>query len=337
MARTIESIQELINKEVEAKWQGLSKSKTAEWRSWTFIIAAAIHAFELILDLFRKEVDTLTNKITPGTLRWYAEMCKRFQNGDTLEYDNNTALLYYPEKKEEKQIIKVASVSEGKDDKGDPCLFIKVAKYKDNDSKEYGELDDNEMANFRSYMDAVKFAGCNTQIVSTYADLLYYRMKVYHDPSIPSDTIRTEVLQALKDFKDRIDFDGVVYRQKLIDAVMDVSGVTTCVLESLQQCSYQTKDRQDWKDVDTHTALDAGYFNWSEEKDKKCELQVLTVNELLNPTPAKPQEPEEPGGPEPENPEPENPEPGETEEPGETAPPEETGQLETPSEESPNE
>ena len=297
MARTIETIQELINKDVEAKWQGLSKSKSAEWKTWTFIIATAIHAFELILDLFRKEVDTLTNKITPGTLRWYAEMCKRFQNGDKLEFDKNTALLYYPEKNEERQIVKVASVSEGKESNS---LFIKVAKYKDNNTKEYGELDDNEMANFKSYMDAVKFAGCNTEIISTHADLLYYKMAVYHDPAVPNDTIRKEVVQALNNFKDTIDFDGVVYRQKMIDAVMDVSGVTTCVLESLQQHSYQSENKQDWRDVDTHTALDAGYFNWSEEKDKKCELQIFTVNELLNPSPSKPQEPVEPGVSEPE-------------------------------------
>lgn len=293
MARTVKSIQEKIIKDVEQTWPSLSKSRVAEWRLWSFIGATAIHTFELIFDLFRKEVDTLTNKITPGTVRWYAEMCKRFQNGDTLKFDEKTAMLYYPEKKEEKQIIKVASVSESKDEKGNPCLFIKVAKYKDNATKEYGELDENEMANFKSYMDAVKFAGCNTEIISTHADLLYYKMTVYHDPAVPSDTIQNEVMQALKDFKDTIDFDGVVYRQKVIDAVMDVSGVTTCVLESLQQQSYQSKDKQDWRNVDTHTALDAGYFNWSEEKDKKCELRVLTINELLNPTEAGSQNPEE--------------------------------------------
>lgn len=281
MARTIETIQESINGDVENKWNGISKSRSAEWKSWTFIVAAAIHAFELIFDLFRKEVDALTNKITPGTLRWYAEMCKRFQNGDKLEFDKNTALLYYPVKNEDRQIIKVASVSEGMEAN---ALFIKVAKYKDNNTKEYCELEEDELANFRSYMDAVKFAGCNTEIISTYADLLCYSLVVYHDPAIPDKIIEEDVQKALNDFKDSIDFDGVVYRQKIIDAVMAVDGVTTCVLKSLRQHSYQSGDAGDWKEIDTHATLDAGYFNWSEMAGNKCDLQVKTINKLLNPS-----------------------------------------------------
>ena len=76
------------------------------------MVAAAIHAFEIILDLFRQEVDELTAKITPGTKLWYAEMCYRFQNGHTLVFDKNTAQFYYEQDDPDSRIVKVVAVNE---------------------------------------------------------------------------------------------------------------------------------------------------------------------------------------------------------------------------------
>lgn len=57
MARTINEIQTGINTALEAGTEvKLSTSKVAEWRLWTWIVATAIQAFEVILDLFKKEV-----------------------------------------------------------------------------------------------------------------------------------------------------------------------------------------------------------------------------------------------------------------------------------------
>lgn len=95
MARTINEIQTGINTALEAGTEvKLSTSKVAEWRLWTWIVATAIQAFEVILDLFKKEVQEKTDKITPGTVRWYGEQCLRFQNGHKLLFDKNTAALY---------------------------------------------------------------------------------------------------------------------------------------------------------------------------------------------------------------------------------------------------
>lgn len=282
MARTITEIKQAITGSVRDNLPGLSGSKSSEWGLWAYIVAVAIHAFELILDAFRQEINALTSRITPGTMRWYAEMCKRFQNGDSLEFDETTALLYYPVDNPDKRIIEVAAVSERTGESG--YLSIKVAK-KDGDGKII-ELDKTELYNFKAYIDAIKFAGCKVDIVSTNADQLYYRLTVYHDPAVPSESIRTAAEAALERFKTSIDFDGVVYRQKLIDTIMDVEGVTTCVLDSLKQHSYQDKDDHDWTDVGTHATLDAGYFEWADGSvaDMKCEIVVKTINELLNPT-----------------------------------------------------
>lgn len=280
MARTITEIQQAITSNLQTRLPGLSTSKTGEWSLWAYIVAVAIQSFEIILDLFRKEMDELTDKITPGTLRWYAEMAKRFQNGDSLEFDQNTALLYYPVDNPEKRIIEVAAVSESTGESN--VLFIKVAK-KD-DAGNIVELTSDELYNFKAYIDAIKFAGCTTEVISTNADQIYYDMTVYHDPSIPSQTIRDNTEQVLQDFKTNIDFDGVVYRQKILDAVMAVPGVTTVVMDTLEQHSYQSKGDDDWTTVTTHATLDAGYFDWADGSvdGKKCNITVKTVNELLN-------------------------------------------------------
>lgn len=115
MARTINEIQNEIITSLNGKKDiSLSTSKVAEWRLWTYVIAVAIHSFELILDVFKSEVDTQTNKITPGTVRWYAEMCYRFQNGHELLFDENTAMLYYQTNDPDAQIIKVVAIRENK-------------------------------------------------------------------------------------------------------------------------------------------------------------------------------------------------------------------------------
>lgn len=280
MARTIEQIKSSIIDSVNTKMPGMSSSAVAEWRLWAYIVAVAIHYFEIIMDLFRKEIDTLTAQITPGTVRWYAEMCKRFQNGDSLVFDDKTALLAYPVVNDAKRIIEVAAVSEGKDESNK--LFIKVAK-KD-DAGKIVELDTVEYNNFLAYIDAIKFAGCQTEVISTKADQIYYDLVVYHDPAIANETILADVEAALEAFKTSIDFNGILYRQKMLDAVMGVNGVTTCVLSNFKQHSYQSASDDDWRAIDTHAELDAGYFEYADGSvgDVECNIAVRSVNELIN-------------------------------------------------------
>lgn len=277
MAKTIESIQEEIiegvKKEVSALAGEENPSKTSEWKLWAHIVATAIHAFEFILDLFRKEVDTLTNKITPGTVRWYAEMCKRFQYGHSLVFDEATALLYYEDTTDEaSKIIAAVSITES-----DTTLAIKVAKYKDQEKKELESLNPEELKEFKDYIDAIKFAGCKTDVTSSVADEIRYSMTVYRNPSYGEDTVRKNVLESLQAFKTSVDFDSVVYRQKLIDAVMHVEGVTTCDLTLLEHIRIQDDESVVSSIIGTHTVLQAGYFNWTEDS----ELEVKTVNELI--------------------------------------------------------
>lgn len=266
MARTIKEIQDTMKADLETNGIRLSDSAVAENKLWTFVVATAIHLFELTLDLFRKEIDLLTNKITPGTTRWYAEMCYRFQNGCELLFDPKTAMLYYSRDVPEARIISIVAITEGNNK-----LTIKAAKK--NDAGKIVPLSPDEKHNFSGYIDSVKFAGVQTGIISTTEDKIRYDMEVFFDPAVPVTTVRDNILAALESFKTTLGFDSMLYTQKLIDAVMSASGVVTVCLNSL---SRKGNSDTEFKDVNVFTELESGYY----EYDGECILTLTSVKEL---------------------------------------------------------
>lgn len=263
---TIKEIQDSITAATEAEGLKLSTSKVAEWRLWAYVIAAAIHAFELALNLFRSEIDTLTNKITPGTVRWYAEMCYRFQNGHELLFDDKTAMLYYDKDDATARIIKVVAITEGEN-----RLSVKAAKL--DDKGKIIPLSADEKYNFTGYIDAVKFAGVETDVISTTEDKLRYELEVFFEPSIPATTVRDNVLAALEKYKTALGFDSMFYTQKFIDTVMAVPGVVTCDLKAL---SRKGASAPSFVPVRIYTELESGYY----EYDKDCVLTLTSVKEI---------------------------------------------------------
>lgn len=255
MARTINDIQQSIIDDLQASFPQLSTSKVAEWRLWTYVIASAIHAFEVILDLFRSEVDDLTGKITTGTRQWYAEMCYRFQNGHTLVLDKETMQFGYEQDDPDSRIVKVVAVREGA-----KMVSIRVAK-----TDEQGHivpLDDSERRNLTDYMDTIHTAGIPTTIVSTTADTIRYNLNVYYDPSVPSSAVRSNVERAIEAFKISLSFDAMFYTQRLVDAVMHAEGVVTVEAVALE---HKTSAETDFSPVPVRVELAAGYFEYAAE------------------------------------------------------------------------
>lgn len=255
--RTIKEIQDSITTEMQNNGLKLSSSPVAEWRLWNYIIAVAIHSFEVILDLFRKEVGTLINKITPGTVRWYAEMCYRFQNGHELLFDNKSAMLYYEKDAPNDRLIKVVAITEAPN-----RLSIKAAKI-DNAGK-IVPLTSEEKHNFIGYIDAIKFAGVQTDVVSTTEDKIKYDLEVFFEPAIPTSTVRSNIKEALEKFKTALGFDSMFYTQKFIDTVMSVDGVITCNLKTISR-----KGSSDLAFIPftIFTELESGYFEYVSDSE----------------------------------------------------------------------
>lgn len=266
MARTIKEIQEAIKTNLVGGGIKLSTSAVAEWRLWTYVMATAIHVFELTLDFFRAEIDTLTNKITPGTVRWYAEMCYRFQNGHELLFDNKTAMLYYEKDVPQARIIKVVAITEAPN-----LLSIKAAK-QDTNGK-IVPLSPDEKHNFTGYIDAIKFAGMQTDVISTVGDKIRYDLEIFFDPAIPSTTVRDNVLAALEGFKTALGFDSMFYKQKFIDVAMAVPGVITVDLKGI---SRKGTSNADFVSVNVFTELESGYYDYAPD----CVLTVTSKNAM---------------------------------------------------------
>lgn len=268
MARTVSEIQNSIIQSLRDKGVTLSSSSVAEWRLWTWVVASAINLFEIVLDLFKKEVDELTDRLTPGTLRWYAAQSLRFQTGHRLEYDNATATLYYPIEDPAAQVVKIVAITESPNH-----LSVKVAGKDDNDK--IVPLSETDRRNFVAYMDAIKFAGVQVDVVSQTADRLRYDIVVYHDPAYPPSEIEANVESALEKYKTEIGFNGAIYRQQLIDAIMAVNGVITVDARSITRAG--ATDGDSFEEIGVAAALDAGYFDYDNDG---CVIELKTVNEL---------------------------------------------------------
>ena len=98
-------------------------------------------------------------------------------------------------------------------------------------------------------------------------------MEVFFEPAVPATTVRDNVLFALETFKTTLGFDSMLYTQKLLDAVMSASGVTTVKLNSLTR---KGNSDMDFKPVDVFTVLESGYY----EYDGECSLILTSVKEL---------------------------------------------------------
>lgn len=267
MARTISEIEASIEQRLNASFE-LSTSAAAEWRMWTHCVAYCIHLFELTLDIFKKEMDDDAKREIAGSLTWYRRKCFDFQNGHELRFSTVTGFLEYETLDEEAQVVKVASVSVSDTN----TLVIRVATLDNNG--ETVPLASQQTQNFKDYIDAIKFAGTKTQVISTDADLVRYSIQVWYDPAYPAESVRANVLASLTAFRTSQDFGGIIYRHEILEAVTSVAGVVTAKIVSL---SRKGSEDSSWTDIDTASRLHAGYFNYDMGH---CTLTLISNNEL---------------------------------------------------------
>lgn len=253
MTRTIKQIETQIISEIGEKLN-LSTSTVAEWKVWSTVIATVIHSFEVILDLFKKEIEERTDKTIPGTLRWYANLCRKWQSGDTLLYDADTAEVYYPEINPDKQIISALAVIEG-----DRQLTVKAAKELNNTLK---PLSSEECFFFKTYLDKVKFAGDRIEVISTEPDVVTYHIEVYTDGFTPMDALKEGVKQTLDAYRLSLAFNGTIHIARIVSAILGVESVVTASMVSLTI----TPKGGTSQAVTTSVNCIAGYFDFDHEK-----------------------------------------------------------------------
>ncbi|PKP46817.1 MAG: hypothetical protein CVT94_13465 [Bacteroidetes bacterium HGW-Bacteroidetes-11] len=224
MARSIETIYSLIiaQKEATPELNALdSTSVTSIYRMWAWVTAAVLFTVESMFDLFRFEITTLLETLKPGTLLWYQAMCKAFQYGDALVWENGK--YGYPAINEAALIVKQCSVSEG--ERG---LVVKIA------TEVAGELEplsSPQESSFTAYLQRRKYAGTKVSIVNSAANKLRIDGAIFYDPLIIasngvdiSSGLRTVDL-AIQNYLRSLPFNGRLKITAIVDAIQSVEGV----------------------------------------------------------------------------------------------------------------
>jgi hypothetical protein len=225
MARPISEIFDSIQtaRAADATLAGLnSPSATALHRVWSYITAVAFYALETIYDRHKADVLAALARAKPGTATWYAEQALQFQEGDTLQADDE-GIHYAAGSTGAKIITRAAAVENELTGK----LFIKVAT----DGPTPGTLaplSAAQLVQVRAYFDRKGFAGVRKEVVSRAADRLKVVASVFYDALIDVPALQLQVQAAVQAYLatlSDVDFDGLLYLSKIEDAIQAVPGV----------------------------------------------------------------------------------------------------------------
>ncbi|MEM6734469.1 MAG: hypothetical protein AAF620_00225 [Bacteroidota bacterium] len=262
MARSIQTIQESIIKYKDSRPE-LSKlnsrSSTAIWRLWTFIVAVAIYTHEVLWDFFKEEVDILLDQRIQGTAMWYSQKALEYQDGSELVVINNGTQLGYDPVIESQRLVTRAAYTESNTLQG-RALILKLAK---GNVSNLQKLDGIEVVRLNKYFEQIKFAGTQIFISSLDPDLLLPKMTVYHDGVFSNETIFTKVETAINNFMVSLPFDAIFYKQKFEEAVLSVANVVDVDVNNITIRSFKDILSPVDTNVDRRVILESGYLKAS--------------------------------------------------------------------------
>lgn len=226
MARTLTEIYTEANtyktKYLElTEWKNSSKMSILD--AFTWVTSACIWTFENIIDVFKVDLASdLQNRIN-GTAKYYANALMKYQSGDELEMNEDGTAFSYPTIDESKRIITKVSYSEHQEEGFyDKKLVLKIAT---GEPGAYKKISDTELLAIRAYFHQIAFAGTHATIVSRNGDVLIPKVTVYYDGAVTEDEVYQNIENSLNDFIANVGFDGLVYAQKVIDAIQKAEHV----------------------------------------------------------------------------------------------------------------
>ena len=245
MARTIEEIKksmtdQFLSDETLRQAYGITGdvtwdstfSKVSVENMLMYVVAFVAHTLEVMMDAFRKDVDTqIAQNIVP-TVRWYHTQAVAFQYGDQLVYNEEYGHFEYPEVDETKKLVKYCAV---KDRGGSIQILVS------GDSNGVPSvLSNNVLSAFKSYMNQVKVAGIILDVKSLAADGIRIQAEVQIDPQIiTTDGVRISdgtkaVEAAINAYLANIVYGGTFNKTKLVDAIQKVEGVVDVTLGKVE-------------------------------------------------------------------------------------------------------
>lgn len=227
MARTIEEIKKelvdnYVKQEVVKSKYGLTSSETINKISIEnvlfYAVAFAIWVMEKFVEKEKAEIENIVNTKMYGTLGWWREKVLAWQCGDATTVVNGTVGYNVVDAK--KRLIKHVAVQAE-----DRRIDIKVAK---EENKELKPLSEAERLMLEAYVEEIKPAGLISYVISQAADELTLKLSVFYNGEMSSDAVKNGVKLAVNEYLASVQFDGSIYRTKLIDAVQAINGISDC-------------------------------------------------------------------------------------------------------------
>lgn len=226
MARTLTEIYSAA-KEKRDEYLELTEfhnsSKMSVLDAFTWVVSACIWTFENILDVFKVDIAKDLQYRINGNAAYYANALLKYQSGDVLQMNDEGTSFSYPNIDASKRIITKVSYSEvAEEGFNDKKLYLKVAT---GEPGAYERINDLELLSVQSYLNQISFAGTHAVVVSRNGDVIIPRLTVYYDGSVGPEEVYSNIEKSLNEFVQNLPFDGVVYVQKIIDAIQNAEHV----------------------------------------------------------------------------------------------------------------
>ena len=229
MARSSIQIQNQILAEVanQPALAGLtSTSQTSIWRMFVNVVSSALMVNEQLWDVKQIELEAIAAQAVAGTASWLQRQVLNFQFGDQIQVNQNYKVSY-PTTDLAKRIVSRCSVKQLPASRE---VLVKVAKGSQNALQ---PLTQTEKDALTSYVSKLQFAGTYITVISLEADRLVADLNIYYDAEYVQSVVKAGVIDAINTFLKNLEFDGVLYKTKLVDAIQTVPGVVDVVVNGL--------------------------------------------------------------------------------------------------------
>ena len=207
-----------------------NSSKMSILDAFTWVTSACIWTFENVMDVFKIDLAKDLHHRSNGTPAYFANALLKYQSGDDLVMNEDGTVFSYPNIDTSKRIITKVAYSE-EEEKGfhDKLVRFKIAT---GEPGAYTRIDEDEMVAIRAYLNQILFAGQHAKVVSRIGDVLIPRVVVYYDGAVTEDELYQDIEKALNEYIANIEFNGLVYAQKVIDCIQNVKHVTDVAVSS---------------------------------------------------------------------------------------------------------
>ena len=212
-----------------------------------YVVASVIWIREKARQMWLEDVERTALATRYGTKQWWHEQSLKWQKGDHVEVLSDGTVGYTVEDAD-KKIVKYAAISEeGR------TVYVKVAK---ESNGELHALDEEELQMFKEYINKIKPVGILVNAQSSRGCRLQINGKIYYNGENSGSVILQDVYVYVRKYLSEIEFGGVLYKNKIIDAVQVVAGVCDA------EISIRVKDAgiEDWVYMNRSYKATGGFY-----------------------------------------------------------------------------